>query len=120
MQLPGDAVSTRPRTGHRRYDTPRDAEVGPVPPVAKPLLDPKLTTVLGRATGMKTQEMNAIAAQVKENWTKLNGCAKHDFIVDERVPYQPLRERYVCRTCGGTIDGSAFHWWKRGMKDAHA
>ena len=107
-------MNRRP-TGHPRYDTPKDAEVQ-----AKPILPTRLTDALGKVSGMDAPTMNDIAAQVKENWTKLNGCAKHDFIPDPKVPFQPGRTRYLCQRCGGTIDGSAFHWWERGMRDAKA
>jgi hypothetical protein len=104
-----------PAQAPRRYAEPLDREVG-----SKPLLDPKLKQAIGRVSNLTDTDMERIAAEVKENWRKLTACTKHDFIMDPRVPYQPMRERYVCRACGGTINGEAFRWWQRGMADAKA
>ena len=57
----------------------------------------------------------AILLEVRQNCAKLDGCPRHVF--EPEHPIKPLGTRYRCKVCDGHIDGHAFHWWSRGLKD---
>lgn len=73
--------------------------------------------MLSQATGISTEGIAALAAEVKANQAKLNGCAGHDFepVPDARLVFgQP--DRYRCKHCDGTVDRHAFYWFEQGRQ----
>lgn len=71
--------------------------------------------MLSRATGISTQDIAALAAEVRANQAKLTACSGHDFepVPGARVVFgQP--DRYRCKHCEGTVDRHAFYWFEQG------
>lgn len=58
-------------------------------------------------------EPHIILAEVKENQTKLESCAGHDF-----QPITPglFGTRYKCYGCGGEVDGLSARWYAIGRQ----
>lgn len=73
--------------------------------------------MLSRATGISTQDIAALAAEVRANQSKLTACSGHDFepMQGARIVFgQP--DRYRCKRCDGTVDRHAFYWHEQGRK----
>jgi hypothetical protein len=87
-----------------------------MPPAKK--LDPRLKKALGRVSGMDDDAMESIAQEVKDNSDRLNGCACHQFVIDETGTRHGISFRYRCTVCRGIIDQSAWFWYNRGRTDA--
>lgn len=55
-------------------------------------------------------------AKVRANSATLNACVgPHDFSVVVEDPKVKLFPKRQCSKCGGIIDGSAYHWYQRGL-----
>lgn len=68
---------------------------------------------ISSATGLSRLALTEIWADVKANHARLESCARHDFqLVD---PAQPLRSKYACTACGGTVHRTEFYWYSRGL-----
>jgi len=86
----------------------------PEPPPAPPKKYNALE-VLGKVSGLGTDEAKRIFEQVKENQRRLDECVgPHDF--------QPIGEekkfgrRHVCTLCKGEIDSINKSWYETGLK----
>lgn len=55
---------------------------------------------------------------VKANHAKLDACPGHDFV--QTPDSRPLRSRFACSRCGGTVDGVAWLWYQRGVEHGKA
>jgi hypothetical protein len=66
-------------------------------------------------------DVQEIFAKVKANSAALNACpGPHDFsevIEDPTVKLFPKRK---CSKCRGIVDGSAYHWYQRGLDHGKA
>jgi len=57
--------------------------------------------------------------QAQANGRKLDACAgPHEFV--DLTPERKLGKSYRCAKCGGEADGSAVHWYRRGLRHAGA
>lgn len=68
--------------------------------------------VLGKVSGLGTDEAKRIFEQVKENHAKLDACDGHDFEPHERQG--KLVRSYKCLCCNGVIDSINRQWYERG------
>ena len=58
-----------------------------------------------------------IMADVKANFKKLEDCpGPHDFHLDEEKTLGPLRNKFTCTLCGGTIRSAEFAWYQNGLE----
>lgn len=70
--------------------------------------------VMAEVTGLASDEIRAIAEQVKANSAKLRACPWHEF--EELITAPPGRGRYRCRNCQGEVDASAYLWHQWGRR----
>lgn len=74
--------------------------------------------VLGRVSGLGTDEARRIFEQVKVNQARLDACeGPHDFCIEHRRVGTIVRD-YKCRKCGGVLDSINVGWYKRGLEHA--
>jgi len=57
--------------------------------------------------------------EIKANHTRLDGCAKHDFVQQDKPGYEgttnAFQKRWFCLHCHGHIDNVAYLWYSRGV-----
>lgn len=70
--------------------------------------------VMSEISGLPRGEIEAIAAQVKANQSKLDGCAYHEF--ERLITAPPGRETYGCKHCRGTVDVIRYRWHELGRR----
>ena len=54
-------------------------------------------------------------AEIKANAAKLDACPMHTFVPVPRTGH-PFLKDFVCKSCGGKIDGNAHLWYIMGRK----
>lgn len=57
-----------------------------------------------------------IAAEVKANQARLNGCMHHAFT--PILPIKVVSQRYRCAKCAGEVDFHAWYWHEKGRRAA--
>jgi hypothetical protein len=63
-------------------------------------------------------DVDEIAAEVKANSARLNGCPKpHEFEPAEYYRNTDLVRKHRCKKCGGTVDNHAKYWYTLGLLD---
>lgn len=63
-------------------------------------------------------DSKAVLAEVQANMARLESCAlPHDF-APIASDARPMMKRHVCSKCRGEVDGSAAHWYRRGLEHA--
>lgn len=70
---------------------------------------------LAELSGIKTDDLRAIAEQVKKNHAALNACGGHAFAA---IKPGVMMTKYRCANCGGEVDHHAFHWYELGRTHA--
>ena len=66
-----------------------------------------------KLTGIKSTDIQAIAAAVKANRDALQSCKRHDFEPDGNPNI--FRRKYVCRNCGGKVDPIVCRFYELGL-----
>lgn len=74
--------------------------------------------VLGDMTGLSKEVLDNLWKEVKANHARLASCAYHEFelIPQEGVVTARIRDKYLCKHCGGTVDANAHHWHEQGRR----
>ena len=71
--------------------------------------------VLGKVSGLGTEEAKRIFEEVKANHARLAACERHDF---EPIDAAKRRSPHRCRRCGGELNALNVSWYNRGLADA--
>lgn len=75
---------------------------------------------MAEISGLTRDVIIGIAAQVKANQVRLDGCPWHEFEVvpqdDGVTPQARLSDKYRCRHCQGEVDAIRYRWHQLGRR----
>ncbi len=74
---------------------------------------------MAQMMGTNRETLLGIMDEVKANQAKLNGCKAHQFVLASHHDERPiLKQKFVCRACGGMIDRIQYNWFTYGLRQA--